>query len=99
MKLALFFITILMTVSSTFAESLSSSCFMSEEQQRDTILSEAPKALKSQSTNECFQRLVKDELEHLKNNHSPLAKDRQGVIEELLQSAIREEDTRSIRSE
>lgn len=99
MKLGLFVITSLMTASSVYAESLSSSCFMSEEQQRDTILSEAPKALKSQSTNECFQRLLKDELEHLKRNHSPLAKDRQGIIEEMFQSAIREEEAQSVRAE
>lgn len=89
MNSAIFFLLVLGTAT---AYSGDNNCLMNEHQLNSLILSEGPKALLSQTTSDCFQRLLKDELELLQRRDSPLAQDRKGVIEKMLLAATREED-------
>jgi hypothetical protein len=96
MKSAIFSFLVLTTAT---AYSADNNCLLSEQQQSRLILAEGPKALLSQTTSDCFQRLLKDEIEMLQRGDSPLAHDRKGVIEKMLLAATREEDAKSKRHE
>ncbi len=76
------------------AYSADNNCLLSEQQQSSLILAEGPKALLSQPTSDCFQRLLKDELELLQRRGSSLARDHKNVIEKMLLSATRAEDAK-----
>jgi len=63
-------------------------CLLPERQQQNLILREGPKALESETSNDCFNRLVKDEATVLKQGHSPIAEDHEAVIDSMIQSAL-----------
>jgi hypothetical protein len=65
-----------------------STCLMADRQQQNLILNEAPKALRSESTTECFKSLVKDEMAVLKEGESPMAGDNTYVVQSMMQSAL-----------
>jgi hypothetical protein len=64
-----------------------SPCLLGDHQQQSLILTEGPKALESESTNDCFKAIVRDEMQLLKDGESPIAGDREAAIEDLLQAA------------
>lgn len=97
MNRALFLLILPFFAATTFAAD--NSCLMTEQQQHNVILTEGPKALSDQSTSDCFQRLVKDEMELLKRDGSTISGDKKAVIEEMLKTAQHEEDEKTETAE
>jgi hypothetical protein len=87
LKIFLFFLALHgLTATIAFAED--STCLMADRQQQNLILTEGPKALKSETTSECFKSILKDEMTLLKEGDSPIANDSVSAIHSLMHAAL-----------
>jgi hypothetical protein len=89
MKRTLSILVLTMTFSAGIA-SAQSSCLMTMAQQRQMILSEGPRALQGRGS-ECFERLLKGQMDLLKKAGASNADDRLSVIQDLLASTMKAE--------